>query len=215
MGGMEVILIPLTLRPASTKNPTDDTIPKRKLDNAILNAQATAWHKLIIANVNPKQHGTTFDLNHAILIYVLMTEGEVNLPHIMKDVLLKRQMGNSYNLIPYPIFISRLASRFQKGEQPKVRRGRVIPPSRPPLAQQEEQQQPPPAASEIPSTSTQHLSEPSLQKIMRHLERQERLLHRQSRQIQNTQIMIHQALPDAVFTGLLSEDSSDSTEAES
>ncbi|MED6209311.1 hypothetical protein PIB30_053423 [Stylosanthes scabra] len=42
--------------------------------------------------------------------------------------------------------------------------------------QQEEQQQPPLAASEIPSTSAQHLSEPSLQEIMRHLEWQERLL---------------------------------------
>ncbi|MED6113263.1 hypothetical protein PIB30_069198 [Stylosanthes scabra] len=59
-------------------NPADDTIPERELDNAILNGQATAWHKLIIANVNPKQHGTTFDLNHAILIYVLMTERVVN-----------------------------------------------------------------------------------------------------------------------------------------
>ncbi|MED6213082.1 hypothetical protein PIB30_089809, partial [Stylosanthes scabra] len=88
-----------------------------------------------------------------------------------------------------------------KGEQPKVRRGRVIPPP-----------QPPPTASEIPYTSAQHLSEPSLQEIMRHLERQELLLCRQSRQIQNTQIMIRQALPNAVFTGLLSEDRNDSTE---
>ncbi|MED6172557.1 hypothetical protein PIB30_051179 [Stylosanthes scabra] len=113
----------------------------------------------------------------------------------MRDVLLKHPMGNSRNLLPYPIFISRLASRFQvpvfagdvfyevreqdmfypygdwKGEQPKVRRGRVIPLPRPLQVQQEEQQQPPPTASE--------------------------------------------ALPDAVFTGLLSEDSSDNTGAES
>ncbi|MED6176453.1 hypothetical protein PIB30_088348 [Stylosanthes scabra] len=56
-------------------NPADNTIPERKIDNAILNAQAIAWHKLIIANIDPKQHGTTFDLDHAILIYVLMIEG--------------------------------------------------------------------------------------------------------------------------------------------
>ncbi|MED6161639.1 hypothetical protein PIB30_062677 [Stylosanthes scabra] len=163
---------------------------------------ATTWHKLIIANVDPKQHGTTFDLNHAILIYVLMTEGVVNIPRIMRDVLLKHPMENSRNLLPYPMLISRLASRFQvpvfpehvfyelreqgmscsygdlKGEQPKVCRGRVIPPPRQPQVQQEEQQQPPPAASKIPSTSVQYLSETSLQEIMRHLERQERLLRR-------------------------------------
>ncbi|MED6202067.1 hypothetical protein PIB30_101675 [Stylosanthes scabra] len=119
-----------------------------------------------------------------------MAEGVVNLPRIMRDVLLKRPMGNCRNLFPYRIFISRLASRFQvpvfagdvfyevreqdmfcpygdwKGEQPKVCRGRVIPPLRPPQVQREEQQQPPPAASEIPSISAQHLSEPSLQEII-------------------------------------------------
>ncbi|MED6150954.1 hypothetical protein PIB30_077615 [Stylosanthes scabra] len=35
-------------------NPVDDTIPERKLDNNILNAKATTWHKLIIANVDPR-----------------------------------------------------------------------------------------------------------------------------------------------------------------
>ncbi|MED6176492.1 hypothetical protein PIB30_088691 [Stylosanthes scabra] len=189
-------------------NPADGTIHERKLGNAILNAQATTWHKLIIANVDPKQHGTTFDLNHAILIYMLMTEGVVHLPHNMRDVLLKRLMGNSEQdmFCPYGDW---------KGEQPKVRRGKVIPPPRLQQVQQEEQQQPPPAASEIPSTSVQHLSNSSLQEIMRHLERQERQLCQQSHQIQNTQIMIRNALLDAVFTGLLYEDSSDSTEAES
>ncbi|MED6225865.1 hypothetical protein PIB30_097774, partial [Stylosanthes scabra] len=82
-------------------NPADHTIQEIKIDNAILNAQATAWHKLIIANIDPKQHGTTFDMNNAILIYVLMTEGVVNLPRIMRDVLLKWLTRNSRNLLPY------------------------------------------------------------------------------------------------------------------
>ncbi|MED6138664.1 hypothetical protein PIB30_076513 [Stylosanthes scabra] len=56
------------------------TIPEKKLDNAILNAHASAWHKLIMANIDPKTHGTTFDMDHAIMIYVLMTEGVVNPP---------------------------------------------------------------------------------------------------------------------------------------
>ncbi|MED6200043.1 hypothetical protein PIB30_081435 [Stylosanthes scabra] len=36
-------------------NPDDTTIPKR-LDHAIMNAKATAWHKLIMANIDPKTH---------------------------------------------------------------------------------------------------------------------------------------------------------------
>ncbi|MED6136257.1 hypothetical protein PIB30_054442 [Stylosanthes scabra] len=117
MNDLDIELVFSVIRRQGTNwanNPADDTIPERKLDDAILNAQATAWHKFIIENVDPKQHGTIFDLNHAILIYVLMTEGVVNLPRIMRDVLLKLPMGNSRNLLPYPIFISRLASRFQR-----------------------------------------------------------------------------------------------------
>ncbi|MED6160580.1 hypothetical protein PIB30_052739 [Stylosanthes scabra] len=174
----------------------DYTIPEIKIDNAILNAQATAWHKLIIANIDPKQHGTTFDINHAILIYVLMTEEIVNLPRIMRDVLLKRP-GNSHNLLPYLVFIARLTSRYQ-GEQPKVRRDRLIPPPPAPQARQAEQHPPslPPQPAEIPFSSVRHPPEPSLREVMRYLRRQERL------QL-NTQSMLRDAFLDTMFTHLL------------
>ncbi|MED6211454.1 hypothetical protein PIB30_073784 [Stylosanthes scabra] len=90
-------------------DPWDTSIP-RKLDNAILNAQATTHNKLIMANIDPKMHDTTFLMEHALLIYVLMTEGVVNLPRNMQDVMLKRPTGNSRHLLPYPIFVSRLAA---------------------------------------------------------------------------------------------------------
>ncbi|MED6163317.1 hypothetical protein PIB30_078699 [Stylosanthes scabra] len=136
-------------------NPADNTIPERKIDNAILNAQATAWHKMIIANIDTKKNSTTFDLDHATLIYVLMTEGI------------------------------------------------DTPPQAPPVQQEEQHPPLPSATSEIPSSSVQHPPEPSLRDIMRHLVRQDRLLRRQGRQLQNTQNMIRQAFLDTVFTGLL------------
>ncbi|MED6201384.1 hypothetical protein PIB30_094411 [Stylosanthes scabra] len=102
----------------------------------------------------------------------------------MRDVLLKRPMGNSRNLLPYPVFIARLAIRHQVPEFP---RDEIY--NQP--EQQEEQQPPPPsAASEIPSSSIQRPPEPSLREIMRYLERHERLLRRQGGQLQNTQNMI-------------------------
>ncbi|MED6115047.1 hypothetical protein PIB30_086418 [Stylosanthes scabra] len=167
-------------------NPVDNTILDRKTDNIILNTQATAWHKLIIANIDPKQHGTTFDLNHAILIYVLMTKGVV---------LFKRPTRNS---------------RDWKGEQPKVHRGRLIPPSPAPSIQQAEQHPPfpppQPATSEIPSSSVLRLPDPSLRKVMRYLHRPERF------QLY-TQSMLRDAFPDTTFRNLLpvtsSEDDSD------
>ncbi|MED6210426.1 hypothetical protein PIB30_064010 [Stylosanthes scabra] len=110
-GELDTDLVYQVIRRSGTNwahNPADNTVPDKKIDNAILNAQATAWHKLIIANIDPKQHGTTFDMNHAILIYVLMTEGVVNLPRIMRDVLLKRPTRNSRNLLPSKICIARM-----------------------------------------------------------------------------------------------------------
>ncbi|MED6125646.1 hypothetical protein PIB30_070602 [Stylosanthes scabra] len=115
--------------------------------------QASAWHKIIMANIDHKTHGTNFDMNHALLIYVLMTQGLVNLPRIMRDILLVRPTKHPRHLLPYP--------------------------------------------------------------ILRHLERHERLLRSQGRQITNTQLMIRHAFPDAVFDGLVSDDSNGSTEAES
>ncbi|MED6141469.1 hypothetical protein PIB30_103726, partial [Stylosanthes scabra] len=79
---------------------------------------ATARQKLIMANIDPKTHGTTFLLEHALLIYVLMTEGVVNRPRIMWDIMLKRPTGNSRHFLPYPIFVLRLATQFQVPDFP-------------------------------------------------------------------------------------------------
>ncbi|MED6189126.1 hypothetical protein PIB30_092719, partial [Stylosanthes scabra] len=149
-----------------------------------------------MANIDPKSHGTTFNMSHALLIYVLMTEGMVSLPRIMRNILLTRPLKHSRHLLPYPVFISRLASECRvpeypgdefytvrevemycpygdwKGERPRIRRGRL------------------------------YSLEPSLHEVMRRLDRQERLLLRQSRQIANTQLMIRQAFLETNFIGL-------------
>ncbi|MED6209526.1 hypothetical protein PIB30_055516 [Stylosanthes scabra] len=124
-------------------DPADASILKR-LDNVILNAKVTAWHKLIVANIDPKTHATTFLMEHAILIYILMTQGSVNLPRITQDIMVKWPSAKTRNLLLYLMFITRLANQHQvlefagdefmkirqvdmyypyrdwKGEQPKV-----------------------------------------------------------------------------------------------
>ncbi|MED6152937.1 hypothetical protein PIB30_096740 [Stylosanthes scabra] len=107
-------------------------------------------------------------------------------------------MKHSRHLLPYPVFISRLASECRvpkypgdefytvrevemycpygdwKGERPRIRRGSIL---------------------------------------WRRLDRQERLLLRQSCQIANTRLMIPQAFPETDFTGLERISSDDSTES--
>ncbi|MED6211463.1 hypothetical protein PIB30_073855, partial [Stylosanthes scabra] len=97
-----------------------------------------------------------------------------------------------------------------KGEQPQVRRGRLIPPPQAPPAPQEEQYPPSPPpqpiASEIFASSVQRPPEPSLREVMRYLHRQERL------QI-NTQSMLRNVFLHTTFRNLLpvtsSKDDSD------
>ncbi|MED6158595.1 hypothetical protein PIB30_034227 [Stylosanthes scabra] len=197
-------------------NPTVHIIPKT-VNNSVLNARATAWHKIIMANIDPKNHGTKFDLKHAFLIYVLMTEGDVNLPRIMRDILVVRPTKHPNHLLPFPVFIMRVANRldtyvpYGDGRGEKAR-GPVRQRRQPPPQDQPAEQLTQPETSAAPSASAQPATDLSYQQIMRHLERQERLLHRQGRQIANTQFMIRQAFPDTVFEWLVSDDSSESQE---
>ncbi|MED6170039.1 hypothetical protein PIB30_026891 [Stylosanthes scabra] len=98
-------------------NPAVNLIPKT-MNNSILNPRATAWHKIIMANIDPKTHGTKFDMRHALLIFVLMTEGNVNLPQIMRDILLVRPTKHPRHLLSFPVFITRLANRYEAPEFP-------------------------------------------------------------------------------------------------
>ncbi|MED6127675.1 hypothetical protein PIB30_090301 [Stylosanthes scabra] len=211
-------------------NPAVNTIPN-KINNSVLNAKATAWHKIIMANIDPKTHGTKFDLKQAFLIYVLMTEGNVNLPCLMREILLVRPTKHPNHLLPFPVFIMQVANRYEIPEFPEDKFHVIRPVDTYVLyrdwrgerarALARQRRQPPPQdepqleISAAPSTSAQPAMDRSYQQIMRHLERQERLLRRQGRQIANTQLMIRQAFPDAVFEGLVSDDSGGSTEAKS
>ncbi|MED6146748.1 hypothetical protein PIB30_037565 [Stylosanthes scabra] len=194
-------------------DPANNTIPK-SIYNGILNPRATAWHKIINANIDPKTHGTNFDMKHALLIYVLMAGGEVNLPRIMRDILVSRPTKHSRHLLPYPVRTYELPE-FPNDKFYTVRpvdmyvpygdwRGeRARAPARqrrqPPPQDHPAEQLPQPETSASPSASAQPAMDRSYQQIMRHLERQERLLRRHGRQIANTQLMIRQAFPDAVF----------------
>ncbi|MED6160620.1 hypothetical protein PIB30_053108 [Stylosanthes scabra] len=98
-------------------NPAINIIPKT-INNSILNPRAIAWHKIIMANIDPKTHGAKFNMRHVLLIFVLMIEGGVNLPRIMRDILLVRPTKHPRHLLPFPVFITRLANRYEVPEFP-------------------------------------------------------------------------------------------------
>ncbi|MED6210772.1 hypothetical protein PIB30_067240 [Stylosanthes scabra] len=176
-------------------DPAITTISEKKIDNAILNAKATAWHKLIMENIDSKTHEARFsDLCADDGGY----SDHYHVPEYAGDAFYKVREQDIY--CPYGDL---------KGEHPKVRRGRIIrlaqappvpPPEQPPPSQQAE---PSITTVSLPSATIGSAPEPSLRDVMRYLCRQDRLLRRQGRQLQNTQTMIQQAFPDTVFTGLM------------
>ncbi|MED6221544.1 hypothetical protein PIB30_055840 [Stylosanthes scabra] len=154
-----------------------------------------------------------------------MAGGEVNLPRIMRDILVSHPTKYSHHLFPYPVFISQIATRNELPEFPNDKfytvrpvdtgeraRAPVRQHRQPPLHDEPAEQLPQLETSAAPFAPTQPATDHPYQQIMRHLERQERLLRRQGRQIANTQLMIRQAFLDTVFEGLVSDDSSKSQE---
>ncbi|MED6168492.1 hypothetical protein PIB30_012221 [Stylosanthes scabra] len=179
-------------------NPAVNTILS-KINNVVLNAKATAWHKIIMANIDPKTHGTKFDLKHAFLIYVLMTDGDVNLPRLMRDILLVRPTKHPNHLLPFPVFIMRVANRHEVPEFPDDKfyiirpvdtyvpygdwRGeRARAPGRqrrqPPPQDDPVEQLPQPETSAAPSAPAQYSLEPTMHDIMRRFDQQDRQLAR-------------------------------------
>ncbi|MED6219639.1 hypothetical protein PIB30_037612 [Stylosanthes scabra] len=202
--------------------------------NNSMNPRATAWHKIIMANIDPKTHGTKFDMRHALLIFVLMNEGDVNLPQIMRDILLVRPTKHPRQVLPFPVFITRLAKRYEVPEFPNDKFHTIRPvdmyvpygdwkgerargPTRPRMhlhlqIQQEDQPPPPepeqrPRTSATPSAPAQYSLKPTMHDIIRRFDRQDR-------QIARTQDMIHQAFLHADFTRLGFSSSSDDGESQ-
>ncbi|MED6145130.1 hypothetical protein PIB30_022128 [Stylosanthes scabra] len=153
-----------------------------------------------MANIDPKTHGTKFDLKHAFLISVLMTDGDVNLPHLMRDILLVRPTKHPNHLLPFPVFIMPVANRH---EVPKFPDDKFYVIRQDHLADQ----LPQPETSAAPSARAQYSLEPTMHDIMRQFDRHDR-------QIATTQAMIRRAFPQTNFSGLGFSSSSDDSESQ-
>ncbi|MED6140252.1 hypothetical protein PIB30_091414 [Stylosanthes scabra] len=181
-----------------------------------------------MANIDPKTHGTKFDLKYAFLVYVLMIEGDVNLPRFMRDILLVRPTKHPNHLLPFPVFIMRVANCYEIPEFPEDKFHVIFPVDtyvpygdwrgeraraparqcRQPPPQDHQADQPPQAeTSAAPSASAQYSLEPTMHDIMRRFDRQDR-------QIAKTQAMIHLAFPQTDFTGVGFSSSSDDSESQ-
>ncbi|MED6112894.1 hypothetical protein PIB30_065951 [Stylosanthes scabra] len=109
--------LPLTTPPPSKEedayeqNLWDSYKPKfGRVDNAILTPKARGWQKMIVSNVQPLKHHTTFSINMAILIFTLMNDGQIHLGRIINNSMYHASTGASDQRLPSPVLISRMAA---------------------------------------------------------------------------------------------------------
>ncbi|MED6187252.1 hypothetical protein PIB30_074668 [Stylosanthes scabra] len=81
----------------------DSYKPKsRRVDNAILTPQARGWQKMIVSNMQPLTHHTTFSMNMALLIYTLMEGGPIHHGCVINNSVYHATTGASDQRLPFP-----------------------------------------------------------------------------------------------------------------
>ncbi|MED6223407.1 hypothetical protein PIB30_073671 [Stylosanthes scabra] len=174
-----------------------------RVDNAILTPQARGWQKMIVCNVQPLKHHTTFSMNMALLIYTLMEGGPIHLSRIVNNsISCHNRCKRSVVTLSGPD----LEDGSCKAKKKKARKGDIPQPPPapipPPISHPRSQPASSSAAEEPPSSSS---CTNLLQKILKKLSRRKK-------DLRNTQYMIRTANPGVEFPDLIPVTSSDSTD---
>ncbi|MED6141123.1 hypothetical protein PIB30_100192 [Stylosanthes scabra] len=95
-------------------NPKSD-----RVDNAILISEARGWQQMIVCNVQPIRHHTTFSMNMALLIFTMMAGRRIHLTRIICNFMYHAAVGLSDQRLPFPPLITRLAAAFKVAPSPE------------------------------------------------------------------------------------------------
>ncbi|MED6108919.1 hypothetical protein PIB30_028653 [Stylosanthes scabra] len=189
----------------------------RRADNGILNRNARGWFKMMVSNLKPLKHETTFSMETAMLIYTLMDQGDIHLGRILNKSMYDAAQGAKDRRLASPVMITRMATAhnipryedddiYTKQAKKKARKAnpqRPIPPPIPPLIHEQPSSsvaaaQPPPANASCTDI---------FRKILRRLRRRKQD-HR------NTQYMIRTAFPELSFPDVRPVSTSDLDDAD-
>ncbi|MED6165441.1 hypothetical protein PIB30_099558 [Stylosanthes scabra] len=67
------------------------------------------WMKLIVCNIVPTRHETTFGIDHILMIYALMKGMSVSLLGVMVSNMNTDPTKSKKHLLPFPMFITKWA----------------------------------------------------------------------------------------------------------
>ncbi|MED6163610.1 hypothetical protein PIB30_081661 [Stylosanthes scabra] len=166
-----------------------------RVDNGILNREARGWLKLMVCNLKPLKHETTFSMETALVFYTLMDQGNIHLGRILNKSVYHAANGANDRRLAFPVMITRMATANN--------------PSPPPI---------PPPIHEQPSTSAvaeqpaaqSPLADASCIDLFKKLLRR---LRRRNQDHRNMQYMIRTAFPGLEFPDVRLVSSSDSDNA--
>ncbi|MED6170133.1 hypothetical protein PIB30_027981 [Stylosanthes scabra] len=175
-----------------------------RVDNGILNRNARGWFKMMVCNLRPLRHETTFSMETALLLYTLMDEGNIHLGHILHKSMYDAADSAKDRRLAFPVLITKLATehnvpRYEDDDMYTVpARTRYCPfaENQPPAAQQ---------ATQPPLVDASCVD--IFKKILRRLRRRKQD-HR------NTQYMIRTTFPAVEFPDVRTVSTSDSDDAD-
>ncbi|MED6123774.1 hypothetical protein PIB30_052599 [Stylosanthes scabra] len=193
---------------------------------------------MMVCNLKPPRHETTYSMDTIMLLYTLMDEGAIHLGRILNKSMYDAATGARDKRLAFPVMITRLVEAYNiptnqedqiftmsgkekycpfgywQQEKRKARKGDLPQVNPPPI--------PPPIhePQDWPSTSTTAAAQPAAQPtppeasctdIFKKLLRK---LRRRKKDMRNTQAMIRTAFPDLEFNNNVPVSTSDSDNAD-
>ncbi|MED6134419.1 hypothetical protein PIB30_036839 [Stylosanthes scabra] len=81
-----------------------------RVHNGILNINARGWFKMMVCNLKPLRHETTFSMETALLLYTLMDEGNIHLGRILNKSMYDVTEGAKDRRLAFPVMITKMAA---------------------------------------------------------------------------------------------------------
>ncbi|MED6161695.1 hypothetical protein PIB30_063152 [Stylosanthes scabra] len=215
----------------------------RRMDNGILKREARGWMKMMVCNLNPLRHETTYSWDTIMLLFTLMDGRSIHLGRIINKSMYDAAIGKRDQRLAFPVLITRLATTYNvptypednikiveekdkycpfgdwQQEKRKARKGDLPKTSPPPI--------PPPIheAQDHPSTSAAAVNQPPAAQLAAQppvvnasctdiFKKIIRRLRLRKQDHRNTQYMIRTAFPEVEFPDVRTVSTSDSDDAD-
>ncbi|MED6149004.1 hypothetical protein PIB30_058313 [Stylosanthes scabra] len=214
----------------------------RRVDNGILKREARGWMKMMVCNLKPLRHKTTYSWDTIMLLFTLMDGGSIHLGRIINKSMYDAAIGKRDQRLAFPVLITRLATAYNvptypeenimiveekdkycpfgdwQQEKRKARKGDLPrtspPPIPPPIHETQDHPSTSAAAANQPPAAQTAAQPPVVDASCTHIFKKIlRRLRRRKQDQRNTQYMIRTAFPEEEFPDIRTISTSDSDNA--